>query len=163
MPLTGKCPIRCWSYTSSFTLALLNLALWPHWPSAFAVTLLLPTSGHLHMLSISSRGHFYSPSLKCLFLRETLPDLPDGVTPLSCAPHFPTNSTHPSFELYTFILFKKFFFEYLFLRERDRQTDRVRAREGQRKRETQNPKQAPGSELSAQSPTRGSNPRTMRS
>ena len=30
-------------------------------------------------------------------------------------------------------------------------------------RETQNPKQAPGSGLSAQSPTRGSNPHTVRS
>ena len=35
--------------------------------------------------------------------------------------------------------------------------------EGQRKRETQIPKQAPGSELSAQRPTRGSNSRTVRS
>ena len=35
-------------------------------------------------------------------------------------------------------------------------------REGQRERETQNRKQAPDSELSAQSPTRGSNPRTAR-
>ena len=35
--------------------------------------------------------------------------------------------------------------------------------EGQRERETQNPKQAPGSEPSAQSLTRGSNPRTARS
>ena len=34
---------------------------------------------------------------------------------------------------------------------------------GQREGETQNPKQAPGSELSAQSPTRGSNSRTARS
>ena len=34
--------------------------------------------------------------------------------------------------------------------------------EGQRARETQNPKQVPGSELSAQSLTQGSNPRTMR-
>ena len=33
----------------------------------------------------------------------------------------------------------------------------VRVREEQREKETQNPKQAPGSELSAQSPTRGSN------
>ena len=32
-----------------------------------------------------------------------------------------------------------------------------------RERETQNPKQAPGSELLAQSPTRGSNSRTVRS
>ena len=35
--------------------------------------------------------------------------------------------------------------------------------EGQRERETQNPKQAPGSELSAQSLTRGSNSRAVRS
>ena len=35
--------------------------------------------------------------------------------------------------------------------------------EGQRDRETQNPKQAPGSELSAHSPTRGLNPQTARS
>ena len=39
---------------------------------------------------------------------------------------------------------------YLFLKEREKQG----AREGQRERETQNLKQAPGSELSAQSPTR---------
>ena len=32
----------------------------------------------------------------------------------------------------------------------------------ERERETQNPKQTPGSELSAQSPTQGSNPLTMR-
>ena len=48
---------------------------------------------------------------------------------------------------------------YLFLRERDR----ARAGEGQRERETQNAKQAPASELSVQTPTWGSNPRTMRS
>ena len=35
--------------------------------------------------------------------------------------------------------------------------DRAWAGEGQRERETQNPKQAPGSELSAQRPTRGLN------
>ena len=40
----------------------------------------------------------------------------------------------------------------------ERQRDRVWAGEGQRERETRNPKQAPGSELSAQSPTWGSNP-----
>ena len=44
-----------------------------------------------------------------------------------------------------------------------RERDRAWAGEGQRERETQNLKQAPGSELSAQSPTRGSNPRTVRS
>ena len=35
--------------------------------------------------------------------------------------------------------------------------------EGQRERKTQNTKEAPGSELSAQSPTRGLNPQTARS
>ena len=47
---------------------------------------------------------------------------------------------------------------YLFLRQRETEHERGRVRE----RETQNPKQAPGSELSAQSPTRGSNSRTAR-
>ena len=54
---------------------------------------------------------------------------------------------------------KYFFNGYLFLR------DRVQVREGQRERETQNPnpKQAPGSELSAQSSMWGSNSQTARS
>ena len=39
----------------------------------------------------------------------------------------------------------------------------MQAGEGQREREMQNPKQAPGSELSAQSPMRGSNSQTARS
>ena len=41
--------------------------------------------------------------------------------------------------------------------------DRAWTREGQRQRETRNPKQAPGSERSAQSLTRSSNPQTARS
>ncbi|EJW90164.1 hypothetical protein EVA_21729, partial [gut metagenome] len=41
--------------------------------------------------------------------------------------------------------------------------ERARVGEGQRERETQNPKQAPGSELSAQSSTWGLNSQTMRS
>ena len=41
--------------------------------------------------------------------------------------------------------------------------DRAWVGEGLRERETQNPKQAPGSELSAQSPTQGSNSQTVRS
>ena len=41
--------------------------------------------------------------------------------------------------------------------------ERKRVGEGQIERETQNLKKAPGSELSAQSPTRGLNPLTMRS
>ena len=52
-------------------------------------------------------------------------------------------------------------FTYLFLRERE--TFRVQAGDGQREREIQNLKQAPGSELPAQSPMRGLNPRTVRS
>ena len=36
---------------------------------------------------------------------------------------------------------------------RERERDTVRVGEGQRTREAQNPKQAPGSKLSAQSPT----------
>ena len=37
-----------------------------------------------------------------------------------------------------------------------------REREGEGETETQNPEQAPGSELSAQSPMRGSNPQAVR-
>ena len=51
------------------------------------------------------------------------------------------------------LLFKKnnFLMFYLFLRERERQTDRDRASVGveQREKGTQNPKQAPGSRLPA--------------
>ena len=50
---------------------------------------------------------------------------------------------------------------------RETEGDRVQVGEGERERErereTENPKQAPGSELSAQSPMRGSNPQTARS
>ena len=52
-----------------------------------------------------------------------------------------------------------FFNVYLFLRQRETEHEWGRVRE----RETQNLKQAPGYELSAQSPTRGSNSRTARS
>ena len=41
--------------------------------------------------------------------------------------------------------------------------DRAQVGEGQRESETQNPKQAPGSELSVQSLMRGSNSQTVRS
>ena len=55
---------------------------------------------------------------------------------------------------------KKFFFNVcLFLRESMREHEWGRGRE----RETQNPKQPPGSELSAQSPMRGSNSQAVRS
>ena len=45
----------------------------------------------------------------------------------------------------------------------ERKRDRVQAEEGQKEREAQNPKQAPGSKMSAQSPTRDSNSPTVRS
>ena len=51
----------------------------------------------------------------------------------------------------------------MFIFERERERERVQAGEGQRERETQNLKQAPGSELSEQSPTLGSNSSTERS
>ena len=43
------------------------------------------------------------------------------------------------------------------------QRDRARAEESREREKSQNPKQAPGSELSAQSLTQGSNPQTVRS
>ena len=56
---------------------------------------------------------------------------------------------------------------FIFDREREREKEREResmSRGGaERERETQNPRQAPGSELSAQSLTRGSNSQTVRS
>ena len=54
-----------------------------------------------------------------------------------------------------------FFFQRLFIFGTER--DRAWTGEGQRERETQNRKQAPGSEPSAQSLMRGSNSRTVRS
>ena len=55
-------------------------------------------------------------------------------------------------------LFLKMFY-YLLLRE----TEHERGRSREKEKETQNFKQAPGSELSAQSLTRGPNPQTARS
>ena len=52
-------------------------------------------------------------------------------------------------------LSKKFFFKHLFIFER--QGERERVGEEQRERETQNLKQALGSELSAQSPMQDTN------
>ena len=61
--------------------------------------------------------------------------------------------------LRTFHSVKKFFslMFYLFLRQTEHEWGG-----GQRETETQNPKQAPGSEPSVQSPTQGSNPQTAR-
>ena len=63
------------------------------------------------------------------------------------------------FAFFLLYFFNFFFNVYLFLRQRETEHERGRVRE----RETQNWKQAPGSELSAQSRMRGSNPRTARS
>ena len=50
--------------------------------------------------------------------------------------------------------FKTIFFNFFFfLRERDRDRESLNGGRAERERETQNPKHAPGSELSAQSPT----------
>ena len=59
------------------------------------------------------------------------------------------------------VYLKKNFFEFLFIFENER--DRVQAGEGQREREAQNPNQAPGSELSAQSPTQDLNSQAVTS
>ena len=48
-------------------------------------------------------------------------------------------------------------------RERERESERAWVGKGQGERETRNPKPAPGSELSAQGPKRGSNSWTVRS
>ena len=61
----------------------------------------------------------------------------------------------------TLFFFFNFFSTFLFIFGTER--DRALTGEGQRERETQKRKQAPGSEPSAQSLTRGSNSRTARS
>ena len=52
---------------------------------------------------------------------------------------------------------------YLFLRKRERAREMASRGGAERERETQSPKQVPGSELSAQSLMQGSNSQTMRS
>ena len=56
-----------------------------------------------------------------------------------------------------YISFKDFF-KCLFIFGRERETETECQQGRGRERETQNLKQVPGTELSAQSPTRGSNP-----
>ena len=97
---------------------------------------------------------------RCLFVpREAVPLLPnalqEGEVFLPVWPRGSSDHTaHCQGELLFFFMFIYFYFW-------DR--DRVWAGEGQRERETQNLRQAPGSELSAQSPTWASNPQTERS
>ena len=59
------------------------------------------------------------------------------------------------------LIFFNFCNVYLLLRDRERQS--VSGGGAERERKTQNLKEAPGSELSAQSPTQGSNPQAVRS
>ena len=113
-------------------------------------------------------------SLMLGFCGVFLPDVRASLTCLSCSmglfSYFCSNATlffvclcvclfyHCIFVISLFF-FKNFFNVYLFLRQRETEHEWGRVRE----RETQNLKQAPGSELPAQSPTRGSNSRTVRS
>ena len=73
-------------------------------------------------------------------------------------------SKYTAIILFYFILFyfiKKMFLTFIYFWDRERQS--MNGGGSERERETQNPKQAPGSELSAQSLTRGLNSRTARS
>ena len=71
---------------------------------------------------------------------------------------------HDPLRNFLFILSLLFFNICLFLRERETERERQRERErmGEGERETENPKLAPGSELSAQSLMRASNSQTVR-
>ena len=60
-----------------------------------------------------------------------------------------------------FLPFDFIFLMFIFEREREREIQSTSGGEAERQKETQNLKQAAGSELSAQSPTWGSNSQTM--
>ena len=115
----------------------------------FKHTLLLTTVAMLYMMSPET-CHLITESLYCLMCPSPMSPITSLTSPLA------TNSLYLSVSV-----FVCFFFKHLFVFETER--DRARAGEGQRERKTQNPKQAPGSELSAQSPTWGSNSQTARS
>ena len=96
------------------------------------------------------------PYLYPFYCSSFFPDLPRFL--LLSFPFCFRNFLSPLF--FIFLLKKNFFLTFiLFLRQRETEHERGRVR----KRETQNLKQAPGSERSAQSPTRGSNSQTARS
>ena len=95
-----------------------------------------------------------SPAARGLHLGLWLHHSDTGLCPLATF-----SSCLCGFSFSFLLLFKKSFNVYELLRDRDR----AQAGEGQTERETQHRKQAPGSELSAQSPTRGSNSRTVSS
>ena len=89
-------------------------------------------------------------------------------SPFTClVPQLPSSSMliYKGIDIFFFF---NFFNLYLFLRERETETETQRekqsmSRGGAEREGDQNPKQAPGSELSAQSPTRGLNSQAMRS
>ena len=65
--------------------------------------------------------------------------------------------------IYRRLMLKIFFNVYFWERERESERASMSGGGAERERETQNPKQVPGSEPSAQSPTWGSNPRILTS
>ena len=92
----------------------------------------------------------------CLFLPPTIVGNGSG---RKIYLHYPPHSSI-GWDVPLNTLNSNFFNVYLFFREREREWEQG---EGQRERETQNLRQAPCSELSAQSLTRGSNPWTTKS
>ena len=96
-----------------------------------------------------------SPSLSLQLLKSPAPNSPvAGVAAGGLL------SPEPSPQASLLLLFETKF-SRLFISERQRQTEREQGRSRERGR--QNPQQVPGSEPSAQSPTRGSNSRAVRS
>ena len=61
------------------------------------------------------------------------------------------------------VIWNSWFLNFFLIFNFERKRDRAWLGEGQRERESQNLKQDPGSEVSAQSPMRGSDPQTVRS
>ena len=120
-----KCLLFLWA---SATVQLSSLESLPRQPGAL--------SGCVGFLFPVSLFSFVQPHLLQPFSRSS-EFTGSPLHPLVCLP----------FRSGTDFFFLMFIFES--------QRDRARAGEGQRERGTQNPKQAPGSELSAQSPMRG--------
>ena len=89
----------------------------------------------LHVLNIYVRGVYHEP-----LTPEYLANMLTHLDLMACL-------------LLSLFFFFNFFLMFIFERQRQRDRDRAQVVERQRERETKNPKQAPGSELSAQSLT----------
>ena len=74
-----------------------------------------------------------------------------------------TSLRYVSFVVFCLSFFLFFKFVLMFISERERETELEWGRDRERVGDTENPKQAPGSEPSAQSPRRGLNSQTVRS